>query len=184
MRQILLVVDYQHDFVDGALGFAGAERLDERIAALIQRFHAQGDEVIFTLDTHQKGYERSREGRFLPTVHCMRQSDGWKLYGKTAEAIRPNDLCFEKNSYGSPELFDYLRRSRADRIVVVGLVSNICVLANAILAMTAQPETEIVVYADMVASSDPLLHEQTLSVMRGLNITVAPSGGELLPSSS
>ena len=183
MKQILLVVDYQHDFVDGALGFAGAELLDERIAACIERFHTQGDEVIFTLDTHQKGYERSREGRFLPTVHCMRQSDGWKLYGKTAEAVRPNDLCFEKNSYGSPELFDYLRHSRADRIVVVGLVSNICVLTNAVLAMTAQRETEIVVYGDMVASSDALLHEQTLSVMRGLNITVIASEGGTLTSS-
>lgn len=175
MKQILLVVDYQHDFVDGSLGFAEAELLDESIAACIERFHAQGDEVIFTLDTHQKNYERTREGKFLPTVHCMRLSDGWKLYGKTAQAMRPDDLCFEKNSYGSPELFDYLRRTPASRIVVVGLVSNICVLTNAILAMTAQPETEIVVYSDMVASFDPLLHEQTLSVLRGLNIKIVSS---------
>lgn len=178
MKQILLVIDYQHDFVDGSLGFAGAELLDERIAACIEQFHIQGDEVIFTLDTHQKNYERTREGKFLPTVHCMRQSDGWKLYGKTAETMRPDDLCFEKNSYGSPELFDYLRRTPASRIVVVGLVSNICVLANAILAMTAQPETEIVVCSDMVASFDPTLHEQTLAILRGINITVRP-GSEM-----
>lgn len=174
MKQILIVIDYQHDFVDGALGFEGAERLDERIAAYIEQFRARGDDVIFTLDTHYKGYERTREGRFLPKVHGMRQSDGWKLYGKTAEAMRPNDLCFEKNSYGSPELFDYLRGVRADRIVLVGLVSNICVLANAVLAMTAQPETEIAVFADAIASFDPKLHEQTLAVMRGINIAVLP----------
>ena len=174
MKQILLVIDYQHDFVDGSLGFAGAEELDERIAAYIERFRARGDEVIFTLDTHSKGYERTREGRFLPTVHCMRQSDGWRLYGKTAQAMRPQDLCFEKSSYGSPELFDYLRGARADRIVLVGLVSNICVLANAVLAMTAQPEAEIAVYTDAISSFDPKLHEQTLDVMRGINITLLP----------
>ena len=60
MKQILIVIDYQHDFVDGALGFEGAERLDERIAAYIEQFRARGDDVIFTLDTHYKGYERTR----------------------------------------------------------------------------------------------------------------------------
>ena len=172
MKQLLLVVDYQIDFVTGSLGFEEAQRLDERIVAHIDAFRARGDEIAFTIDTHSKGYERTREGKFLPVVHCMRDTDGWKLYGKTAGAMRHTDLCFEKGTYGSPELFDYLRGARYDRIALAGLVTNICVLTNAVLAMTAQPESEIVVFSDAVASPDPLRHEQTLAVLKGLNIAV------------
>ena len=36
MKKLLIVVDYQNDFVDGALGFPGAEKLDDIIAGKIQ----------------------------------------------------------------------------------------------------------------------------------------------------
>ena len=37
MNRYLFVIDYQNDFVDGALGFPGAEKLDEKgIFLLIQ----------------------------------------------------------------------------------------------------------------------------------------------------
>ena len=55
-ERLLVVVDYQKDFVDGALGFAGAENLDLRIAAKIKRYHDAGDMVVFTYDTHRKNY--------------------------------------------------------------------------------------------------------------------------------
>ena len=52
MKKLLIVVDYQKDFVDGALGFAGAEALDKPIAQRIAAYHAAGNDVVFTLDTH------------------------------------------------------------------------------------------------------------------------------------
>ena len=55
-ERLLVVVDYQKDFVDGALGFPGAENLDLRIAAKIKRYHDAGDVVVFTYDTHWKNY--------------------------------------------------------------------------------------------------------------------------------
>ena len=40
MKRLLIVVDYQKDFVDGALGFPGAEALDEPIAEKIAAYEA------------------------------------------------------------------------------------------------------------------------------------------------
>ena len=54
MKRLLLVVDYQKDFVDGALGFPGAEALDGPIAAKIAACRAAGDDVAFTLDYYQE----------------------------------------------------------------------------------------------------------------------------------
>ena len=59
MERYLFVIDYQKDFVDGALGFAGAEKLDEAIAAKV-RAYGPG-KVLFTRDTHFENYLDTRE---------------------------------------------------------------------------------------------------------------------------
>ena len=41
--KLLVVVDYQKDFVDGALGFAGAEKLDAGIAEKIRTYGQCGN---------------------------------------------------------------------------------------------------------------------------------------------
>ena len=85
MERYLFVIDYQNDFVDGALGFPGAERLDEGIAEKIRSY--EPGHVIFTRDTHEENYLETREGKLLPVQHCLRGSSGWALYGKTAQAL-------------------------------------------------------------------------------------------------
>ena len=42
MSRLLIVVDYQVDFVDGALGFAGAEKLAQPIANKISEYRKRG----------------------------------------------------------------------------------------------------------------------------------------------
>ena len=81
MKKLLLVVEYQKDFVDGALGFPGAAELDAPIARKIARCRCLGKDVAFTLDTHGRDYLDTREGRKLPFPHCLSASEGWKLYG-------------------------------------------------------------------------------------------------------
>ena len=85
MKRILFVIDYQNDFVDGALGFRGAELLDEGIADKVLSY-GEGN-VFYTLDTHDEGYLSSREGRSLPVKHCVKGGNGWRVYGKTADAL-------------------------------------------------------------------------------------------------
>ena len=90
-ERLLVVVDYQKDFVDGALGFAGAENLDLRIAAKIKRYHDAGDMVVFTYDTHRKNYLTTQEGRKLPVEHCICGTPGWEL--AFSLQAKPKAIC-------------------------------------------------------------------------------------------
>ncbi len=168
----LVVVDYQKDFVDGALGFPGAEKLEPLILAKTADCRKNGGQVIFTLDTHGEDYLSTSEGRKLPIVHCVKGTPGHELYGKAAADIHPEDVVIEKPSFGSLELADYLRRLNPDEVELCGLVTDICVVSNAILAKAALPESRIVVDSAACASGDKCAHERALEVMRGVHIEV------------
>lgn len=172
MNRLLIVVDYQNDFVDGALGFPGAERLAGPIARRIAEYRASGDDVIFTFDTHGSDYLDTQEGRKLPVPHCLRDTAGWELYGAVAEAARDEDEFFCKPTFPSLELGQYLEECEYAQVELCGLVSHMCVLSNAVIAKAALPEAEIVVDADLTASGDPVLHEKALDVLEGLQVTV------------
>lgn len=173
MKQLLLVVDYQKDFVDGTLGFPGAEKLDEPIAEKISACRAAGYDVAFTMDTHQENYPDTQEGRKLPVAHCLMNTEGWQLYGKTGQALdKSRDMVICKPTFPSLWLGNWLKEQGYDRIELVGLVSYMCVLSNAVVAKAALPEAELVVDAACTAGPDPRLHANALELMETLQITV------------
>lgn len=172
MKKLLIVVDYQADFVSGTLGNPYAAAIEDRICSKITARRREGYDVWFTFDTHGTDYADTQEGRLLPVAHCWKGTPGWALYGKTAGLLSEGDRCFEKESFGSPELFEALRGSEYDTIELVGVVTNICVISNAVLAKTALPEAEVAVDASCTASNDPKLHEAALNVMESLQVTV------------
>lgn len=169
MKKLLIVVDFQNDFVCGALGFPNAAALDEKICQKIDEY--KNDEIVYTLDTHDENYLSTQEGRLLPISHCIKGSAGHELYGKAKEKLAGTRF-FEKSTFASLELGEYLKNKRYSSIELVGLVSNICVLSNAVIARAACPETEIIVDGNLTSSSDRELHAKALDVMRGLQITV------------
>lgn len=171
MKKLLVVVDYQKDFVDGALGFAGAEKLDAVIAAKVRAYLAAGDDVVVTYDTHGEDYLQTQEGKKLPVPHCIKGTEGWQVFGETAVAVA-DCPTFEKPTFGAAALFDYLREHNYATIELCGLVSNICVISNAVLAKAACPEAEMVVDAAATDSFDKELNAAALSVMAGLQIMV------------
>jgi len=171
-KKCLIVVDYQNDFVSGALGFPGAELLAPRIAEKIKKYRSEGGEVIFTFDTHGEDYAETHEGKNLPVPHCIKGTPGHGLYGEVAELICESDQKFYKNAFGSDRLYEYLKTHPFTQIELVGLVSNICVLANAVLVKTAQPETQVIVDASCTASYDKSLGEKALDVLEGLQVKV------------
>ena len=172
MEKILIVVDYQNDFVSGSLGFQKAIDIEPAIVDKIRKYRKEGCEVIFTLDTHRENYLYTQEGRHLPVVHCLENSEGWELYGKVKEMKKDTDKCFRKPAFGSSDLFDYLRTRQCSSIELCGVVSNICVLSNAVLAKAAQPEAEIIIDSHATASNDELLNSATLSIMKFLQMRV------------
>lgn len=173
MKRCLIVVDYQNDFVSGSLGFPGAVRLDARIAEKIEAYRAAGDIIVFTLDTHRADYLDTQEGKHLPVPHCIRDTEGHQLYGRVATLAQAADQRFIKYTFGSDDLYAYLKAAAFAGIELAGVVSNICVLSNAVLAKTAQPETPILVDGRCVASNDDHLNEAALDVMESLQIEVA-----------
>lgn len=168
----LVVVDYQKDFVDGALGFAGAELLDDLIVEKINAYHAEGGDVYFTLDTHGEDYLSTAEGKKLPVPHCIKGTEGHKLYGKTAECVKDGDVVIEKPSFGSLELAERLRKAGYDEVEFCGLVTDICVVSNVILAKAALPESRIFVDSRAVASFDAEKHKAALEVMKSVQAEV------------
>ncbi len=168
----LVVVDYQGDFVNGALGFPGAEKLEPLILAKIADCRRSGGQVIFTLDTHGENYLETAEGKKLPVPHCVKGTPGHALYGKVAEAVAPEDIVIEKPAFGSLELADLLRRISPEEVELCGLVTDICVISNAIIAKAALPESRVVVDGSACATADPGAHERALEVMRGVQVDV------------
>ena len=145
MNRYLFVIDYQNDFVDGALGFPGAEALDAGIAAKV-RAYGPGH-VLFTRDTHFDNYLGTREGRLLPVPHCRKGTHGWELYGETAVAV-----------------------AEVNAPAIDKLVFGMDVTDPAIAAVL--PEAGIIVDAALTASMDAAMHEKVLDVLEGFQVKV------------
>ena len=167
--RVLLVIDYQNDFVDGSLGSADAVSIEDAVCDRIEQYCGASDDVIFTMDTHGPDYLSTPEGIKLPVEHCIHGTDGWELHGRVrglAEGFR----ILRKDTFGCRELMDIL--PDYDEIELCGVATNICVIANAIIARTANPGAKIVVRRDCVASYDRALGEKALDVMSSLQIEV------------
>ena len=174
MNRYLFVIDYQNYFVDGALGFPGAEKLDEKIAAKV-RAYGKGH-VLFTRDTHFENYMDTREGKNLPVPHCIKGSFGWEIYGETAKALAEVEApAIDKLVFGmdvtDPATAAVLPET-ADEIELVGLVSNICVVSNAVVLQSKYPEATVIVDAACTDSFDKTLHEKVLDVLAGFQVKV------------
>lgn len=179
MSKMLVVVDYQNDFVNGTLAVPGAEQFDHRIAALVRSYQKNGDIIIVTMDTHPKTYLETREGRALPIEHCIRGSDGQQLYGETGKVLSSipvdNMLLLTKGTFGvSPgDMCVFVgRHPDVTEIRFVGLVTNMCVIANVCCFQAMYPEAQMVVDATLCASVDKDLHEKALDVMEGMQVKV------------
>ena len=76
MSKILVVVDMQNDFIDGALGTPEAVAIVPYVKELVENFDGR---VYFTRDTHFENYMETQEGRNLPVPHCVKGSEGWQI---------------------------------------------------------------------------------------------------------
>ncbi|MCH3908911.1 MAG: cysteine hydrolase family protein [Bacilli bacterium] len=171
MKRLLVIVDYQNDFITGPLGFPKAKKYYERIKSLINEFSSNGDEIVFTRDVHDEDYLHTEEGRNLPIIHCQRGSEGTKFYGDL-EKISENYPVYEKDTFGSPELAKDLLGKDYSEIVFCGVDLSICVLSNAILAKSVSPNSHVVVDLSASGSGDKKDEEVAINTMEHLQIEV------------
>lgn len=171
MNKVLIVVDYQIDFVNGALGFPGAEKIEPNIIALVREFKANGDEVIFTKDTHFDEYLDTEEGKNLPVKHCIKGTEGHELTPNLRKEVE-NCLVIEKYTFPSLELGNILQTKDVGEIHLCGLVSNICVISNAVIAKAAKPNATIFIHKDASGSFDLEMESIAYKVMENLHVKI------------
>ena len=175
---ILIVIDMQNDFVDGALGTPEAVKIVPAVVEKIREYAARGDTVIATRDTHGEDYLSTQEGRNLPVVHCVRGTEGWQLNTHVAAALPEDAVVVDKPTFGSTELAEiigrYVREYGQENVQaeLIGLCTDICVVSNALLLKAHYYEMPLSVDARCCAGVTPQKHAAALETMGSCQIAV------------
>lgn len=168
--KLLIVVDMQNDFIDGALGTKEAVSIVPAVKAKIEEYRSMNNQVVFTYDTHQSNYLETQEGKNLPVVHCVENTEGWQISDNLEVA---QSKVFKKPSFGSLELAEYVATiSDLEEIELVGLCTDICVISNAFILKAKLPEVKISVDSKCCAGVSPESHLNALNAMKMCQINV------------
>ena len=174
MSKMLVVVDMQNDFIDGALGTQEAVAIVPKVIEKIKNFKGQ---VFYTRDTHDENYLQTQEGSNLPVEHCIMNTRGWELQDDIkALAAQRHSMIFDKPVFGSMGLAGCLngiqKLAHIDEIELVGLCTDICVISNAMILKSVLPDTKISVDSTCCAGVTPESHDNALKAMAMCQIEV------------
>lgn len=171
MQNVLVVVDMQNDFIDGALGTAEAVAIVPNVKKKIEEFKGT---IIFTRDTHEANYLETQEGKNLPVEHCIRGTKGWEIR-EELDALRTTEPI-DKITFGSSELGNVLKsindKDEIESITFVGLCTDICVISNVMIAKAFLPEVPIIVDANCCAGVSVESHDNALKAMEICQVKV------------
>jgi Amidases related to nicotinamidase len=174
MKKVLVVIDMQNDFIDGALGTREAQAIVGNVVSKIESY--KGETVFATRDTHGENYLETSEGKHLPVPHCMKGTRGWEIRDEIREALDKADAeMINKPSFGSEELAERLSALAQEEemeIELVGLCTDICVVSNALLIKAKLPEAVIKTDSSCCAGVTPKSHEAALLTMKMCQIEV------------
>lgn len=165
MKKTLIVVDMQKDFIDGALGSKEAMAIVDAVKAKIAVYRANGDEILFTRDTHGSDYLTTGEGKYLPVVHCVKGTDGWQIWDGLSEE---GDEIIDKPTFG----FLGWNKYSFEDVELIGLCTDICVVSNALMIKAMFPEIKVSVDASCCAGVTPESHEAALTTMKMCQVEV------------
>lgn len=167
MKNTLIVVDMQNDFIDGSLGTKEAQAIVPNVANKIKEYKDAGKQVIFTRDTHPEDYLNTYEGKHLPVVHCVKNTFGWQVSDKLDFDIE-KDILIDKTTFGWLHWNDF----KFDSVEICGLCSDICVISNALIIRANYPEIDISVDVSCCAGVTPERHKAAMEVMKSCQINV------------
>ena len=169
---ILVVVDMQNDFIDGALGTPEAVAIVPKVMVKMMNFDGL---VLATRDTHGEDYLETQEGKHLPVKHCIKGTHGWEIKEEIQQLLISQPI--DKPTFGSEALGKVLKDLNndvepIDSITLVGLCTDICVISNAMLLKAFLPEVPIQVDASCCAGVTPESHERALEAMKACQIEI------------
>ena len=165
MKKTLIVVDMQNDFIDMALGTPEAVAIVPKVKEKILQYINNGDEVIFTRDTHFENYLQTAEGKKLPVEHCIKGTKGWEI----AEGLYV-DGCkiIDKPNFGWPDWKDEV----LEDVELIGLCTDICVVSNALIIKATFPDANVKVDSRCCAGVTVATHEAALKTMAMCQIDI------------
>ena len=165
MKKTLIVIDMQNDFIDMALGTPEAVAIVPAVKAKIEEYVKNGDEIIFTRDTHTEDYLNTPEGKKLPVPHCIKGTKGWEIYdGLYVEGVK----IIDKPNFGWPNWKD----ENLESVELVGLCTDICVVSNALIIKATFPDIEVKVDKNCCAGVTPESHKAALVTLQMCQIDV------------
>ncbi len=166
--KLLIVVDMQNDFIDGALGTPEAVAILPHVKERIQSFDGK---VIFTRDTHLENYMETQEGSHLPVPHCIKNTHGWQIRAEL-DALRTTE-ALDKVTFGSKELVEVIGQEQdVESITFLGLCTDICVISNVLLTKAFYPEIPLYVDAKGCAGVTPDSHRNALEAMKMCQVII------------
>ena len=166
--KLLIVVDMQNDFIDGALGSKEAVAIVPYVKEKIEGFDGK---VFFTRDTHFDHYMTTQEGRNLPVPHCVKGTAGWEIRAEL-DALRRTE-AIDKITFGSKDLITVIEQEKdVESITFVGLCTDICVISNVMLTKAFFPEIPLIVDARGCAGVTPESHQNALNAMKMCQVEI------------
>lgn len=179
MRDILVVVDMQNDFINGSLGTKEAEGIIDNVVNQINLFKNREDAQVFTTqDTHYEDYLTTSEGINLPVEHCIYETYGWEINPKVKEVLPENTINIEKPTFGSVVLCNTIKNMSDNKsgkgldITIIGLCTDICVISNALAIKAFLPEANIFTVENCCAGVTPEKHNAAIEVMKSCQIHI------------
>ena len=120
-------------------------------------------------DTHFENYLDTLEGKNLPVEHCIKGTKGHDI---PDSILRGHDVIFEKLTFGSIELIEYLKGIEFDEIELIGLCTDICVISNALLVKAHFYNKIVKVDSSCSAGVSVKSHNEALNTMKMCQIQV------------
>ncbi|MCL2113148.1 MAG: cysteine hydrolase [Streptococcaceae bacterium] len=167
MKKLLVVVDFQNDFIDGSLGTPEAQNIVPAVINKLKQYPK--DARVATMDTHFEDYLTTQEGKNLPVIHCLKGTEGWEIRKEAQMGFKE---IFEKSTFGSTSLAEYVRDGNFTEVELIGVCTDICVVSNALLIKAYAPEIKLIVDADCCAGVSRESHLAALKTMQSCQIEV------------
>lgn len=166
---MLFIIDMQNDYVNkkGRYSIENADKIVPNIIKEIEKSERENEDIYYTLDMHD-----------LKSNHRSSSDKEWGLaLYQPLKKVLENHIAIKKDYHSiSPEDAMFLKKIHEDnsdqKIKIVGVETNVCVLSNAIILRNSFPSTQIIVLKNMCLSSNQKLHQNTLDIMEKLKIDI------------
>lgn len=173
MKNVLVVIDMQKDFITDALRNEDAIKIVPYVKKKIDEAKENGDTIIYTRDTHGEDYMETVEGKNLPVKHCIKGSDGWQIIPELNSKENAT-MIIDKETFGSRDLAEYFKENAddIDEVEFIGVCTDICVISNVLLTKAMIPNKKIIVDAKGCAGVTKESHDTALAAMKACHIKI------------